>query len=216
VFDVGASHGAFLAELGSHRWRIGGIEPAESDAAHATERLGVPIEVGFFGSRYRSDRTWTVVTCWDVLEHTTEPADFLAALFELVEPGGLLAFSVPHIDGLPARVLGARWRYAMPPFHLHFFPVPWIEAQACVLGADVADISGFAKVHAWTEGLAPRKQRGRVISAMPHRTRGDQSASRTASRVGVRLLRRAVLNVNQTPCPLLVADLLEVILRKKP
>jgi SAM-dependent methyltransferase len=223
VYDIGASHGAFLAEMQRHDWRIGGLEPAPADARVTESRLGITLDTGFFGPQTQPSAQWDVVTCWDVLEHMPDPADCLGAMIRHAKPGGLVSFAVPHIEGLPAQKLGARWRYLVPPLHIHFFPIAWLHEQANRHNADIIDITGFAKVHALLEAAVPRSLKETVIRAMPNRlqaTDPDPSATvkretmlKRGKRLARKALRRAVLQVNQTPVPLRFADLIDVTLR---
>ena len=215
IYDIGASHGAFLAEMQAHGWEVSGLEPAAEDARVTSERLGRPIDVMFFGPDTTPPGQYDVVTCWDVLEHMRDPAACLATMMRFVKPGGLLIIAIPHIDGVPAKRLKDRWRYIVPPYHIHFFPETWLREQAATLDAELLAIDGFAKVHAWAEALVPRAMQQKVSAAMPNRMNANEAAPR---RSGVRaaarkLARRAVLQINQTPVPLPAADLIDVTFR---
>jgi SAM-dependent methyltransferase len=53
--------------------------------------------------------TFDVVTCWDVLEHTPDPAPFAARLVELVRPGGWLFLTTLNWNSLVRRAFGMKW-----------------------------------------------------------------------------------------------------------
>ena len=218
VFDIGASAGAFLTEMHAHGWEVGGLVPSEQGARAIESRLGGEIQVALFGPDSAPSRDWDAVTCWDVLEHMKDPAACLASMIRYTRVGGQVVFSVPHIDGAPARVLGNRWRYLMAPYHIHFYSLDWIRRHAEANGAEVVNIHGFAKVHAWVQASLPAISRGKFSSALPARDASPNGAppplgARLRASAG-RLARRAILTVNQTSVPLRAADLIEVTLRR--
>ena len=51
------------------------------------------------------------MTFWDVLEHLPAPAAAVRGAAALLEPGGLLAVSLPNAAGAEALLCGSRWRY---------------------------------------------------------------------------------------------------------
>lgn len=229
VYDVGVSHGAFLETMQRAGWTVGGLEPAPNDAEHTMKRLGISLDVGFFGPDTTFEAQHDVVTCWDVLEHMLDPADCLRAMLRGVRPGGLLVFAIPHIDGAPARMLGERWRYTVPPQHIHFFPMRWLERQAAANECDIVAVDGFAKVHAWAQAAIPRTWVDPLIRAMPHQDTIDEAPDAASTRanakhaslvqratgVAKQVGRRAILEINQRRVPLAAADLIDVIVRKR-
>ncbi|HET8647778.1 MAG TPA: class I SAM-dependent methyltransferase, partial [Vicinamibacteria bacterium] len=66
------------------------------------------------------DGSLDLLSMWDVLEHTTDPAAVLDRAHELLAPGGTLALSVPDYGSLAARAMGRRWVFLLT-VHLYYF-----------------------------------------------------------------------------------------------
>ena len=62
-----------------------------------------------------------VVTILDVLEHVSNPRQYLGKANELLVDGGLLAINTIDRGSLIARVLGLKWHLVVPPEHLNYY-----------------------------------------------------------------------------------------------
>jgi hypothetical protein len=61
-----------------------------------------------------------VVTLWDVIEHTPDPARVIRHARKLVKPRGLLIVNYPDIGSGIARALGRKWPF-LSSVHLYYF-----------------------------------------------------------------------------------------------
>ena len=68
-------------------------------------------------------KDYDLVTLWDVLEHVTDPVEFLQLAASHLRIGGYLALNVPRVDSPVARVLGSRWPLLLAE-HLNYFTIP--------------------------------------------------------------------------------------------
>ncbi len=57
----------------------------------------------------------------EVIEHLRDPRHVLETLYEQLLPGGWLLITTPNAAGLPAKLMGHRWREAAKPGHIVFF-----------------------------------------------------------------------------------------------
>jgi SAM-dependent methyltransferase len=64
--------------------------------------------------------TFDVVVSWDVLEHVSDPAEFIRLAALHVAPGGYFIFSTLDRTNWFARIMGKRWPWLIP-MHLHYF-----------------------------------------------------------------------------------------------
>jgi 2-polyprenyl-3-methyl-5-hydroxy-6-metoxy-1,4-benzoquinol methylase len=107
--DVGCADGQFLEIAQLAGWEATGIELNPPAVAKA-RKTGATVHEGALeeleGLRWR---TFDVVTCWDVLEHTPEPGIFAQKLSRLVLPGGLLFITTLNWDSLVRRIRGMHW-----------------------------------------------------------------------------------------------------------
>lgn len=120
IFEVGCAYGMFLEAAREDGFGIGGLEYSAVAADTASKRLGVPIHVGEVVSLAPTEE-WDAVAFWDVIEHVPDPGAFLTAAAGLTAPGGVIAFSCPNFDSLPARLLRRRWWTLKPHKHIWHF-----------------------------------------------------------------------------------------------
>jgi SAM-dependent methyltransferase len=124
LLDVGCASGAFLRVMRDAGWDGDGVEPSKSQFLRASKLLGGSsnIQQCMLQDALHS-KDYELITLWDVLEHVTEPAEFLQLAASHLKSGGYLALNVPRIDSLVARVLSSRWPLLLAE-HLNYFTVP--------------------------------------------------------------------------------------------
>ncbi|MGA7521997.1 MAG: class I SAM-dependent methyltransferase [Acidobacteriaceae bacterium] len=122
LLDVGCASGAFLHEAAESGWTVTGIEPAAVLCEKARGALGGRGRVlcSTLQGANLPPSSFDALTLWDVLEHVSDPVDFLTRCGALLRPNGFLFANVPDISTLPARILGDRWPLLLPE-HLNYF-----------------------------------------------------------------------------------------------
>jgi 2-polyprenyl-3-methyl-5-hydroxy-6-metoxy-1,4-benzoquinol methylase len=135
LLDVGAYIGVFVEIAGAHGWLAEGIEPSSWAVAQAQKR-GLSVRQGTQHSAHLMDRTFDVVTMWDVIEHVNDPNAELRKAFQLLKPGGWLAVHTMDIDSLTARLMGGRWPWLMD-MHLYYFSRQTLQAMLRKIGYEV-------------------------------------------------------------------------------
>jgi hypothetical protein len=86
----------------------------------AKEHYQLSIEAGTIFDLSLAEGSLDLVTLWDVIEHTSNPAKVLTRAWELLIPGGVLALTYPDYGSLAARVLGKSWPFLLT-VHLYYF-----------------------------------------------------------------------------------------------
>jgi SAM-dependent methyltransferase len=145
MLDVGCAAG-FLIEAALERgWDPKGVELNPGFAAYTSRALdgritygrlrGAPLASGF-----------SLITLFDLLEHTPTPREDLARCRELLAPNGAILVQLPCLDALGRRLLGRCWYHYGPPAHLSYFSV--------VSFTKLVESLGLRIVHqAWTRKL---------------------------------------------------------------
>lgn len=153
VLEVGCAKGYLLALLQARGWQVQGVELSADAAAFARARFGLDVFTGTVQAWLRSPgfRPWPLVLSTDVVEHVTDPPQFLAALHQAVQPGGWLVLATPNADSDHRRALGERW-LGFNPFHI------WLFTRA-TLGR-LLEQAGFQVVEACTYTNDDPPQRG--------------------------------------------------------
>jgi 2-polyprenyl-3-methyl-5-hydroxy-6-metoxy-1,4-benzoquinol methylase len=107
--DVGCAGGQFLELARGDGWETFGIEMNPPAARRARDTGAIVFEGALEQLEVLPWRTFDLVTCWDVLEHTPTPRLFVEKLCRLVAPGGLLFVTTLNWNAVVRRGLGMRW-----------------------------------------------------------------------------------------------------------
>ncbi|NQU56986.1 MAG: class I SAM-dependent methyltransferase [Rhodospirillales bacterium] len=139
LIDVGAGTGLFLEEFHALNPDVS-IAAVEPGSAHVTQLREKNVETfeGFAGEA-AVDPAWSgsadVVTCFEVLEHVSDPAALFNDLAALARPGGLIIVSGLSGSGFDIETLGVLAKPVSPPHHLTFLSIDGAEKllQRCQL-----------------------------------------------------------------------------------
>jgi 2-polyprenyl-3-methyl-5-hydroxy-6-metoxy-1,4-benzoquinol methylase len=85
-------------------------------------QLGISIFCGEISDLTISEK-YDLIIAIAVIEHTVKPIDFLTLVEEKLAPDGKVIILVPNFGGLWRYLMGTRWIWYMPPYHLHHFTV---------------------------------------------------------------------------------------------
>jgi SAM-dependent methyltransferase len=96
------------------------------------------IELGVSAYRDLSDLPATHrfdgIVCLEVIEHLRDPRGVLASLYGRLSSGGWLLVTTPNAAGLPAKLMGQRWREAAKPGHIVLFTRAALRRIALEIG----------------------------------------------------------------------------------
>lgn len=128
ILDVGTAGGSFLSVAKARGWQVAGCEPNRWMAEWGSQHYGLDIHPGtIFDMQLEAD-AFDVVTLWDVLEHTPDPAEVLAECQRVLKPGGLLVVNYPDFHSLVGRLMGRRWVFLLS-IHLYYFDLATMRAM---------------------------------------------------------------------------------------
>jgi SAM-dependent methyltransferase/ribosomal protein S27E len=139
--DVGSGYGIFLEEVA----RLGcfdevvGIEPAPN-LAEVCRRRGFRILEKPAETVAPEELRASFVSSFELLEHLYQPACFLAAIRDLLNPGGLLLFTTLTISGFDLQVLWENSKSIHPPHHLNLISVDGMERLLLGCGFELVEL----------------------------------------------------------------------------
>ncbi len=119
LLDVGAYTGVFVEIAARHGWDAWGLEPGRWAVEQARSH-GLNMIEGTLDRSGLADRSFDVVTLWDVIEHLTDPFKEIQETYRVLKSGGLLVIHTMDIDSLFARVMRSRWPWLME-MHVYYF-----------------------------------------------------------------------------------------------
>jgi SAM-dependent methyltransferase len=138
LLDVGCGGGLFLGMMRERGFHVVGLDVSQEAARSAWQRHGAPAICGTLDRAPLGACTFACITMFHVLEHLSNPREFLIAAHRLLMAGGRLVVQVPNAASWQARLLGPSWNGVDVPRHLFDF-------RGCDLEKLVASC-GFAVV----------------------------------------------------------------------
>ena len=120
MLELGCAYGFFLDVAKSH-WDVEGIDISREAILSCRERYGEKVLAGDFLSNVFEENLYSWIVGWDMIEHVDDPRAYLKKCFQLLKPGGRVAFTTGDASSLNACIMGRRWRLLTPPSHLTFF-----------------------------------------------------------------------------------------------
>jgi 2-polyprenyl-3-methyl-5-hydroxy-6-metoxy-1,4-benzoquinol methylase len=134
--DVGTGYG-FLLQWLQRGYGIAaeGVELSVQEARYAREELALKVHDSLSGAGVLR-AGFDVVSCFEVIEHISEPVAFIQELAEYVRPGGILIVMTDNFESQAARRLKGSFPKWIPHTHVsHFGPE---SLRACL-----AQVPGF-------------------------------------------------------------------------
>ena len=98
LLDLGCGEGHFLKYVSSQEWNVSGIDLKVENTEFAKKILEIknvyctPLEQALL-----PEKTFDVVTLYDLIEHLTHPFRELKKINKLLRPGGLVVISTPNV-----------------------------------------------------------------------------------------------------------------------
>lgn len=107
--DVGAGDGSFLMELKALGFKkMEGLEPSSKPIMLANKSIRPFLKQAVFEKDIYRKNSLSLITCFQTLEHISEPFEFAEAAFEMLEPGGGVMIVAHNKDALSAKILGKK------------------------------------------------------------------------------------------------------------
>jgi SAM-dependent methyltransferase len=109
ALDIGTGDGAFLQELLVMKFdRIAGVEPSRAPIAAAAPSVKPLIRQGFFDPKDFEPGTFSLITCFQTMEHVDAPMALCRGAMTLLRPGGALFLIGHNRRALSAKLMGRK------------------------------------------------------------------------------------------------------------
>jgi len=141
LLDIGSGPGLFLLNGQRRGWEVKGIEPSVK-AVENSRALGLDILSGFYSSATAMELgAVDVINMSLVLEHISDPVEFLKLMHQQLNVGGLISVTVPN-DFNPFQLalrdhLGIDPWWVAPPHHINYFDFKSLAALLEKCGFEV-------------------------------------------------------------------------------
>lgn len=118
VLDVGCGGALFTRLLADQGFAVLGLDFSIEAARIAWGRNRVPVVCGTLSSAPFPPASCSAVTMFHVLEHLYDPASYIQAAYELLQPNGRLIVQVPNAECWQFLTFGENWNGIDVPRHL--------------------------------------------------------------------------------------------------
>lgn len=117
VLDFGCGNGNFVKFLRSKKYKTFGYDKSVGITEHLfSEKLPFYKNENEIPNEY-----FNVITCFDVIEHATNPEKIMDVFRMKLKKGGILILSTPNAESISSKVLGKNWWVFGPEAHFIIF-----------------------------------------------------------------------------------------------
>jgi len=107
--DIGCSNGFFLEVLKDNGYaEVYGVEPGEEPKKIARADIRDGIHTGFYGPGLYPADHFDLITCFQTLDHLSDPLGMLKNMYENVKPGGNVYMIMHNTKALQAKLFGEK------------------------------------------------------------------------------------------------------------
>lgn len=117
ILDFGCGSGSLVKFLRAKGFNVFGYDKSEL-IKKSLLKQNIPFynDIGEIPNNY-----FDIVTCFDVVEHTTNPWILIRTIKNKLKKGGILIISTPNSQSFSAKILGERWWVFGPAAHYILF-----------------------------------------------------------------------------------------------
>lgn len=114
ILDIGCATGRLLHHFKVLGWDTAGVDLCSKSAAYGNREYGVNIVAKALDDAAFPEEFFSVAHASHLIEHVGNPSELVREVARILLPGGVFICVTPTLDGLQARILGSRWRSAIP------------------------------------------------------------------------------------------------------
>jgi len=120
LLDLGCGEGHFLKHATLQGWDVSGVDLKAENTEFAKKVLQIKnIHCAPLGEAPFTEKTFDIVTFYDLIEHVSDPLGELKKVYKLLQPGGLVVISTPNIKN--SIFMKNRWSGYAVKDHVYFF-----------------------------------------------------------------------------------------------
>lgn len=143
ILDYGCGTGMFLKSCKDNSWESFGMEPDDSARKIASEHgLNVFSDKARIQT-YISDKQFSAITLWHVLEHVTDMNETLSFFKSKLKKDGVLIIAVPNHVSYDAEYYKEHWAAYDLPRHIYHFDVKSMSSLLSNAGFKLVETKGM-------------------------------------------------------------------------
>jgi SAM-dependent methyltransferase len=122
LLDAGCALGFFVELALKAGFNAYGFDPSSYAVGEAKKLVDERrIKTGTIGRVEYQDKSFDVITLFDVFEHLCDPGKDIEKLARFLKDDGIIVIATGDTESVMAKVLKRRWTFYIPPQHLFFF-----------------------------------------------------------------------------------------------
>lgn len=121
LLDIGCGNGRYIKMMESLGWNVAGIEMDDAAAKTGRDNWNLNIFTGQAADAPFPQSSFDYVTASHLLEHLSNPIEYLATMIGFLKPGGKIIILTPNADSLTLKLFKNNCFLLQPPQHLHLF-----------------------------------------------------------------------------------------------
>lgn len=138
LLDLGCAAGFFLQVAAENGWQVEGVEISPFVANYARSHLHLNVHQADLQEINFPQKSFDLITLWDVLEHLSDPLFTFKKIRKILKDDGLLVFSTPDVDSLPAKLTKHRWvGYKLSDEHLTYLSLATLRSLCKKTGFEI-------------------------------------------------------------------------------
>ena len=176
LLELGCGYGFFLSLIKEGVQEAIGVEPGHARRSFGRDELGLDIREPSPEAAGIRPGSVDVACAFQVLEHIGRPRQFLAEIFDVLKPGGLLVLEVPNYADAYVSLLPSYRAYHFQTAHAIYYTPDSLRYVLESSGLAVSALTGvqrYAIGNAWNWALrgkpqrrAPAREAGRGAAAI--------------------------------------------------
>lgn len=121
LLDVGCAYGYFMEVAKEAGFEVFGVDSSDYAVKQAKKKFGKKVKKAFLSEVNFREKSFDVVTLFDVFEHLENPEGDLKKVNKILKDDGLLVIATGDTGSLWAKISGRRWTFWNPPQHIFYF-----------------------------------------------------------------------------------------------
>ena len=121
LLDVGCGFGYFLNVAQRERFDVFGLDCSMYAVERCQQRFPGKVKDGFLSPGVFPDKSFDVVSMFDLFEHVYHPREFLETLHQITKDDGIVVITTPNHRSLLSRVSGRNWVSYKIPEHVYYY-----------------------------------------------------------------------------------------------
>ena len=123
LLDIGSGQGFFLFHAKQEGFSVTGIDVSSQVVKFCEQTFQIKVYFQNVNQHFSLDEQFDIITLWHILEHLSDPLEFLKKIQNNLTPRGILIIEVPNIKSLKFLLASDpnRWIGGNHPRHHKFF-----------------------------------------------------------------------------------------------